>query len=228
MSELLFGVAQGKKLRPSKSQPDHETAGETPFGCAPFLRQGKQDEPFENSQDKPTLQIRRNGSVARRWRGRRENLADGVFERLARLFADEVNENTALARVEKCFGHRAGPNGIHALIEGVHVDAHLLAIVREVGTMLREKVADQMHVGIVVEADAKRVEAFRRVFLAEIDEPGKLLATGFAPGSPESDHERLAFVFREDAIVAIEVNQLGISGSGRLGGLRRGVLISRL
>ena len=131
---------------------------------------------------------------------------NGLLEVIARLFADKVDDDAAVARIEKRFGHRAGPSGIHALVERVDINAHFLAIIRKFGMMQREEMANEMHVGVIVEADAESAEALGRVFFAELDEHRKFFAARLAPGGPEGDEERLAFVFGEEAIVAVEVD----------------------
>jgi hypothetical protein len=156
-------------------------------------------------------------------RGRGQDVANGLLESGARLFADEVGDNSAIAAIENGFGHGAGPGRIYALIKCVDVNAGLLAVTREAGAMQFEKMADEMHVGIIIEADAESGEALGRVLLGEADEHGKFVAAGFAPGGPKSDEERFAFVLRDDAMVAIEIDQRERGLNGRLRRVRGGL-----
>jgi hypothetical protein len=149
-----------------------------------------------------------------------ENLADAFFEGSARLPADEMAEDAAVATVENCFRHGAGPRGIYAAVESVYVNSGFLAIARESGLIFRKEAADEIHVGVVIEADAKNRKTLRRVLLVELDEHGEFVAAGLAPCGPEGDDERLAVVLREDLIVAndIDEREFGGGGLGRFGG----------
>src|ERR1700691_6045931 len=115
--------------------------------------------------------------------------------------------DVSIATVKNCFGHGAGPSGIYAQIERVHVNPGLLAIVRESGTMQCQEMTDEVHVRIVVEADAENRQALRCILFAQFDEHWEFVTAWLAPRRPESDEQRLAAVFREHALIAIEVNQ---------------------
>ena len=80
--------------------------------------------------------------------------------------------------------------------------------------MLRQEMPDEMHVRIVVEADAKSRQPLRRILLGQLDEHGKFIAARLAPRGPECHEQRLASIFRHDSLVASQVNQSRVS-SGR-------------
>src|SRR5580700_4858467 len=149
--------------------------------------------------------------------GAGENLAYTFFESCARLCADEMADDAAVATIENCFGHRAGPCGIHAAVEGIDIDSGFLTIVREAGLIFREEAADEIHVRVIIKADAENREALRRVLLVKLDEHGELIAARLAPGGPEGDDERLAAVLREHLIVAGDVDQRELGCGGWLG-----------
>ena len=95
---------------------------------------------------------------------------DAFFECGARLFADEMADDATVATVKNCFGHGASPLGIHAAIERVNINAGLLAIIREARLIASEEAVDEIHVRIIVEADAENCEALRRILLFELNE----------------------------------------------------------
>ena len=97
--------------------------------------------------------------------GTGENLANPFLECGARLFADEVPDDTAIAAVENCFWHGAGPRGIDAMVERVDIDAGLLAITRKAGLIASEKSANEIHVRVIIEAHAEDRETLRRILL---------------------------------------------------------------
>src|ERR1700756_2323972 len=100
-------------------------------------------------------------------------------------------DDVSIASIENRFGHGAGPCRIHAAIEGVHIDSRFLAIIGKAGLIAREKAANEIHVRVVIEADAENREPLRRILFLQLDEQGKFVATGFAPRRPESDDKRL-------------------------------------
>ena len=84
--------------------------------------------------------------------------------------------------------------------------AHLLAIVCEDGLISREKMADEINFSILIETDAHHCEVLRRELLGDLIDHGIFVAARFAPGSPEIHDQRLAAVFRENLLVACEIN----------------------
>ena len=136
-----------------------------------------------------------------------ENLANPFLECGARLFADEVSDDVAIAAVENCFWHGAGPRGVDATIERIDVDAGLLAIARKAGLIASEKAANEIHVRIIVEADTEDRETLRSVLLLELNEHGEFVAARFAPCCPERDDERFAAILGKNLIVTGEIDQ---------------------
>lgn len=139
------------------------------------------------------------------------------FECCTGLLADEMSDDTAVATVENRFRHAAAPLRIHAAIERIDVNAGLLAIIGEAGVIAGKEAANEIHVGIVVEADAKNRETLRSILFFELNEQRKFVAARFAPRGPKGDDERFAAVLRENLVVAGEVNKRQI-GCGRFGG----------
>src|SRR5580692_9079017 len=130
-------------------------------------------------------------------------------------------DDVSIASIENRFGHRAGPCRIHAAIESVHIDSWLLAIIGKAGLIAREEAANEIHVRVVIEADAENREALRRILFLQLDEQGKFVAARLTPRRPERDDERLAAVFRQYLVVAGEVNQWQVGYRG-FAGFRRG------
>src|SRR4029077_19031512 len=129
-------------------------------------------------------------------------------------------DDVSIASIENRFGHRAGPCRIHAAIESIHIDSRLLAIIGKAGLIAREKAANEIHVRVVIKADAKNREALRRILFLQLHKQRKFVATGLAPRGPERDDERFAVVFRQHLVVAGEFNQEKV-GDGGFAGFRR-------
>lgn len=138
-----------------------------------------------------------------------------LLKGFARLLADEMADDAAVAAIENGFGHGAGPGGIHAVIEGVDIDAGFLAVIRERRLIFGQEAADEMDVGVVIEADAEDGEALRRVLARELGDHGKFVAAGLTPGGPKADEDGLAAIFGEGVLVAGQVDEGQV---GRLGG----------
>ena len=118
----------------------------------------------------------------------------------------------SVAAVKNCLGHAAHPVRIHAVVELVHVNSRLLAIIGKARLILREEMADQIHVRVIVHADAEDGETVRRIFLRQLDEHRILVAARLAPCGPEGHQQRLALVLRENAIVSGHVNEREFHG----------------
>jgi hypothetical protein len=119
-----------------------------------------------------------------------------------------------VASIENRLRHGAAPVRVHALVEGIHVNARLLAIVGKAGVRLREELADEIHVRIFVEADAHHHETLRGVLLGQFDEHRELAAARFAPSGPKVHDQRLAAILAKNLVVTGEINH-GRIGSGR-------------
>src|ERR1700690_920597 len=128
-----------------------------------------------------------------------------------------MSQDVAVAPVEDCFRHVAGPRGIYAAIERIDIDSGLLAVAGEAGLIASEEAANEIHVRVIVEADAKNCETLRGELFLQLDEEGKFVAAGFTPRGPEGDDERLAAIFRESLLIAREIDEREI-GCGGLGG----------
>ena len=98
------------------------------------------------------------------------------------------------------------------MIESVHIDSRLLAVIRESWTILREKTPDEIHVGVIVQADSEHGQPLRRVLLRQFHQQRIFVAARFAPRRPESYEKRLAVIFSERLVVAGEIDQGQICG----------------
>ncbi len=84
--------------------------------------------------------------------------------------------------------------------------SHFLADAWEDGFVAVKKMLNQIHSGVVVHIHAENDEALRCIIARDLIDDGKFVAARLAPGGPESDEERLAFVIGEKFVVSGQIN----------------------
>jgi len=137
---------------------------------------------------------------------RGEDFLDCGFEIGARVFGYPMDENLSVATVKDCFGHGAGPFGIHGGIKRVHIDAGLLAVIWERGIIFDQEALHHVDVRVGVKTHAVNRETFWRILLRELDDHRVFEAAWLAPGGPEGDERWFAFVGGENFLVAVEID----------------------
>src|SRR5580658_10142106 len=116
-------------------------------------------------------------------------------------------KDAAIPGIEDGFRHGALPVWIYTVVKLVDINLRVLAEIRESWCVLREEVAHQVHVRIIVKAYAENGEAHGSVLLRERNELRKFIATRFAPRGPEGDQKRLTAIFCEKFVVAWKIDQ---------------------
>ena len=122
------------------------------------------------------------------------------------MLADEMGDNPPVAAIKNGLRHSAKPVRVHAMIELVHINSRLLAIIRETWLIIRKEMTHQIHVGVVVHAHAEDGKPPGRILLRQINEQRVFFTAWLAPGGPKRNEQRLAVIFGDDAIVSGDVN----------------------
>src|ERR1700690_1769045 len=107
----------------------------------------------------------------------------------------------AVAAIKNRLRHRARPRRIHADVKRVHINSRFLPVIRKSRLVQIEEMADEVHVRVVIEADAENRQTLWPILFAQLDQHRKFLTAWFAPSGPESNEQRFAAEFCEHAFV---------------------------
>src|SRR5487761_594678 len=120
-----------------------------------------------------------------------------LFKFGARPRSIELRVGLSIGFVENRGRNRSIPRGINRMIETVDVDSRLLAVIREIRMIHGKEMADDVQIGIRIEAHANKNHSLGLVLLRQTHEHGIFRAARLAPRGPEIHDQRLASIFRQ-------------------------------
>ena len=148
---------------------------------------------------------------ARRSRFWRERICGQTLNLLlkfrARPRSKKLRVKFSIRLVENCRRNRAVPRRIDSMIESINVDSWFLPVIWKIGPIHRQKVTYNVQIRVRVETHSKKNHSLRLIFFRQSNQHRIFRSAWLAPRSPEIHHQRFAFIFRHQFLVARQVDQ---------------------